>query len=241
MLMNASNLTVRFDGMTVVDGVSIELRAGEVVALIGPNGSGKSTLLRALLGLEKHDGMVKWEGRPAYLPQTPSMLAGVTVMETILSARPSQRGSFGLETAEDHRVLQRVSNELELNELLQRDLSQLSGGQRQRVFIARALAADPAALVLDEPATYLDLRHQVDLHRLLRQLAQSRQLGILLASHDLNLSAAHCDRMVLLSEGKVVREGAPEYVMDAQQLSEVYGVKLRRIDVAGAPMLVPEV
>jgi iron complex transport system ATP-binding protein len=135
-----------------------------------------------------------------------------------------------------------VASLLALNDLLDRSMDELSGGQRQRVFLGRCLAQEPAALLLDEPTTFLDLRHQVDLLRLLRRLAKDRSVGVLMASHDLNLAAASADRVALLENGSVAAEGPPATVLDPQVLSRVYGLPMERVARQGdfPPLVIPK-
>jgi iron complex transport system ATP-binding protein len=150
--------------------------------------------------------------------------------------------AFGLETDHDLDVVEQVAELLELKDLLRRPMEQLSGGQRQRVFIGRCLVQEPRALLLDEPNTFLDLRHQVDLLRILRRLADQRNLTILMASHDLNLAGAFADRLTLLSQGRVVITGSPGDVLQSDTLEKVYGVAMQRIDRPGqTPVVVPAV
>lgn len=241
--------------VTVLREISLSLAAGEVVALIGPNGSGKSTLLRCLLGQLPSSGTVRWDGRlvsmwrrrelaryVAYLPQAPAHEAGQTVADVLRLGRAPYWGAFGLESAADMAAVREVAGVLGLEDLLGRPLDELSGGQRQRTFVGRCLVQEPKALLLDEPNTFLDLRHQVELLRLLRKLADERQIGVLMASHDLNLAAALADRLVLLDKGAVAAAGAPETVLDTALLGRVYGVPMRRIDdgaMGGKPLVFP--
>lgn len=227
--------------------VSLSVGNGEVVALLGPNGSGKSTLIKLLLGdLRPTAGRIGWVGREvgeyarrelsrliAYLPQTPSHEPSQTVSDILRLGRLPYWGPFGLESCEDARVVARVADALELTDLLHRPIEELSGGQRQRTFIGRCLAQEPTALLLDEPATFLDLRHQLDLHRLLRRLASERGIAVLMASHDLNLAATHADRLIVLHEGEVAASGTPDQVLREDLLRRVYGVTLQRIDLEG--------
>ena len=239
----------------ILRGASLSLAAGEVVALLGPNGSGKSTLLRVLLGqLPAASGNVRWEGRDvaawprrelarrvAYLPQAPTADADQHVIDVLRLGRSPYWGAFGLESARDAAVVAEVARTLDLADLLGRPMDRLSGGQRQRVFVGRCLAQEPAALLLDEPTTFLDLRHQVELLQLLRRLARERAVGVLMASHDLNLAAAMADRAVLLDAGAIAVEGPPETVLLEDVLSRVYGVRMRRVEsVAQRPIVVPE-
>ena len=251
-LLDARDLRFSYRQRPVLAGVSLQVKAGEVVALLGPNGAGKSTLLRVLLGQLRGEGNVSWEGREvrswsrrelarrvAYLPQSAVAEPDQLVADVLRLGRAPYWGAFGIESPRDVQVVRDVARQLELEDLLARPMGELSGGQRQRVFVGRCLAQEPAALLLDEPNTFLDLRHQVELSQLLRRLARERNMGILMASHDLNLSGASADRIILLHNGTVARDGTPAHVLDPDLLSRVYGVAMRRVDpVAGGPPLV---
>jgi iron complex transport system ATP-binding protein len=225
-----------------------------LVALLGPNGSGKSTLIKLLLGnLHAGSGTIEWEGKAlrswprrelartiAYLPQSPLWEPGQCVVDVIRTGRAPYWGAFGIESPRDAQIVEETARTLELTDLLNRDLDELSGGQRQRVFLARCLAQEPRAMLLDEPSTFLDLKHQVELLRMLRTFARERSLGILMASHDLNLSSAHADRIAVLSEGAVVVDAPPAQAMDAAALGRVYGVSLQAVqDERGHTVLLP--
>ena len=249
-ILQASEVRVRFADATIIDGASLSLEAGEIISLIGPNGCGKSTLIRALLGLIESSGSVRWEGqeracwdrralarRVAYLPQIPMNEPGQTVREVLQLGRSPYLRGFGLESKRDGDV---VEAEFERLDLPDRAMEQLSGGQRQRVFVGRCLVQEPIAMLLDEPDTFLDLRHAVALHRDLRKLAQEKQMAILITSHDLNAAGAFTDRMLLMHEGRIVANGSPDEVMRVDQMSQVFGVQLERIDRPGrTPILVP--
>lgn len=250
-LLEASNLCFAYDDTPAVDGVSLHLSAGEVVTLIGPNGSGKSTLIKLLLGLHQGKGTLRWENRPlkdwplrerarriAYLPQSPTADAEQTVMEVLRLGRLPYMGSFGLESDDDLATVRRISRLLDLDPFLTRRIAELSGGQRQRVFLGRCLVQEPVAMLLDEPHTYLDLRHQLELSNLLRRLAREQNLGVLMASHDLNLSAALSDRLILMDRGKTVLEGPPQTILDPAVLSTVYQLPLERVERPGMRPLV---
>ena len=248
-------MSFAYGDRSVLRGVTLSLRAGEVVALLGPNGGGKSTLLRVLLGqLTATTGAVTWEGRPvaqwsrrqlarrvAYLPQAPTTEQGQLVGDVLRLGRAPYWGAFGLESAHDAEVVADVARTLDLADLLARPMDELSGGQRQRAFVGRCLAQEPAALLLDEPTTFLDLRHQVELLQLLRRLARERGVGVLMASHDLNAAASAADRLVLLDAGTVAAAGDAAAVLDPATLERVYGVGIERIarGTGGAPVVVP--
>jgi iron complex transport system ATP-binding protein len=253
MLLSARDIIFAYGDRPALRGVSISLAAGEVVALIGPNGSGKSTLIKSLLGHLPASGDISWEGRPlgdwrrrdlartlAYLPQSPRHDAGQTVGDVLRLGRAPYWGAFGLESWSDEKVVRDVANMLGLEEFLNRPVEELSGGQRQRVFIGRCLTQQPKALLLDEPNTFLDLKHQLDLCRLLRDLAREQNLAVLMASHELNVAAAYVDRMVLLSEGAVAASGTPREVLSSDALEKAYGVAVERFTgAAGNSVVVP--
>jgi iron complex transport system ATP-binding protein len=256
MLLAASHLSVSYGKQTAVADVSFALDGGKVVALLGPNGSGKSTLLRALLGQHPSSGDIQWQGKSlahwsrrelsrqvAYLAQLPSWETGQLVVDVLRLGRAPYLRSFGMESPHDLEVVQSVSRQLGLDDLLHRPLESLSGGQRQRVFIGRCLVQEPRALLLDEPNTHLDLRHQVELGKLLISLAREEGLGILMASHDLNLAGIFADRILLLSDGKLVSDGAPSDVLQPSILEPVYGVPLVRVETGNgrAPLIAPNV
>jgi ABC-type cobalamin/Fe3+-siderophores transport system ATPase subunit len=251
-LLSAQSVRFAYDGVPALEDVAISLAVGQIVAVLGPNGSGKSTLLKVLLGHLHADGQIVWNGKSlgswrrrdlarvvAYLPQSPTWDATQTVSDTLRLGRAPYWGALSLESAEDEAAVRRVAQLLELNDLLDRNMDQLSGGQRQRVLIGRCLTQEPRAILLDEPDTFLDLKHQIDLCRLLRRLARESGLGVLMASHDLNLAASFADRMVLLREGRIAAAGDTQQVLQPEILTEVYGVQMERIDRAGGPVLVP--
>ncbi len=253
-LLHATNVSFAYGDKPVLREVRVALAPGEVVALIGPNGSCKSTLIKTLLGHLPATGDVTWDGKSirawrrrdlarlvAYLPQSPTFDPQQRVADVLRMGRAPYWGPFGLESTRDVEVVQRVIDELHLNEWTTRRMDEISGGQRQLVYVARALIQEPRALLLDEPNTYLDLRHQVELGRLMRRLARERSLGLLVASHDLNLAAAFADRLVLLQDGAVAADGPPDEVLDPELLTRVYGVRMERLTREGKPpLLVPD-
>lgn len=252
-LLSIRHLCVELGGARILDDVVLSVRPGELVALIGSNGSGKTTLLRAAMGLLPFAGTVTWDGDASavhqprklarlasYLPQSPTSIPGQTVTGAILLGRHARRGILDFaDTAEDCRILGEAARAIGVEAFFERTLDQLSGGQRQRVFLARCLAQEAPMLLLDEPATFLDLRHQVELYQLLRKLVREHGRTILMACHDLNLAAMHADRMILLDSGKLVAEGTPDELMNPEMIGKAFGVSMKRIEVDGRPHLVP--
>lgn len=254
-LLEAHNLHFSYGHRPVLRDVSLHLAVGEVVALLGPNGTGKSTLLRVLLGQLHASGSILWNGREvrswtrrelarivAYLPQAPAADDEQPVSDVLRTGRAPYWGAFGIESERDVQVVGEIARQLELSELLDRPMGELSGGQRQRVFLGRCLVQEPKALLLDEPNTFLDLRHQVDLVRLMRRLSRQQGIGVLMASHDVNLAGMSAARLVLLNQGSIASDGTPSEVLEADRLSQIYGVPLRRITPeGGVPVIMPQV
>jgi iron complex transport system ATP-binding protein len=252
-LLTATDISFAYGDRVALRGVSLTLAAGEVVSLIGPNGCGKSTLLLSLFGHLHATGMVTWNGKSlskwrrrelaktvAYLPQAPRFDSGQTVRQVLQLGRAPYWGAFGLESSSDETIADDVAKLLGLTDLLDRPMENMSGGQRQRVFVGRCLTQQPRALLLDEPNTYLDLKHQVDLCHLLKDLAKSQNLAVLMASHELNVAGAYADRLILLNNGSVAASGTAGEVLKPEILSPVYNVTIQRFDGAGGnPVVVP--
>ena len=252
-LLTASDVCFAYSTTQVLHNVSLRLDPGQVMALIGPNGSGKSTLIKSLAGHLHATGNIAIQSRPlsqwkrrllartiAYLPQSPTFDPADRVAEVLKLGRACYWGAFGIESEHDLQAVDRVSTLLDLNDLLNRRMDELSGGQRQRVFIGRCLVQEPAILFLDEPNTYLDLRHQVDLLRLLHNLAHEHKLAVLLASHDINLAGAFADELLLLNDGRIVAKGTAEEVLQPAIISRVYSLPMIQLDEKRHHLLFPQ-
>ncbi|MCS6801274.1 MAG: ABC transporter ATP-binding protein [Chloroflexota bacterium] len=235
--------------------VSVRLRERAITALVGPNGSGKSTLLRTMARLlQPERGVVLLDGRAitslptrevarrlGVLPQAPSAPAGLTVRELVEQGRFPYLGPLRLPGARDREAVDRALEMTELTAFADRPLDTLSGGERQRAWIALVLAQDPAALLLDEPTTYLDIEHQLQVLQLLRRLPEERGMTIAVVLHDLNHASRFADRIVVLQEGRVVTEGPPETVVTAEVLAQVFRVRAHLLHdpVSGRPAFLP--
>lgn len=233
--------------------VSLDLHPGQIIALLGPNGSGKSTLIKIALGHLRAAGVVRWENRDirawrrrdlarriAYLPQAPIFEPQQTVADVLRMGRAPYWSAFGIESPRDVEVMRQISALLGLDDLLARPMDQLSGGQRQLVFLGRCLVQEPRAMLLDEPNTFLDLKHQIELCTLLRRMAREKNIAVLMASHDLNLAAAFADRLVVLKDGSIFIEGGVDAAMDPVRISEVYGIPMRLVETeGGVPLVFP--
>ncbi len=226
-LLSAQDVHLSYGARAVLKGVTLAVHPGEVVALIGPNGAGKTTLLKALAGLlAPRAGRVD-VGSPrartvAYLAQSEELPADWTVREVVELGRLPYVGFWGDLTAADEQAATRAMERTATLDLQTRRVGALSGGERQRVALARALAQEPRVLLLDEPATHLDLRHQVDLFAALRDEA-ARGTAVVAVMHDLSF-AAQADRCILLSEGKVRADGPPAEALRSDLLGEVYEI-----------------
>ena len=238
--IRTENLTFAYKDKSVLDGVSLSIEGGEMVGILGPNGSGKTTLLRIFSAVLRGRGEVKLNGRNietygkrelsrlfAMVPQESQVLFPYTVAEIVLMGRASYHSPLALEGRKDLEVA-RAS--MELTDCLpfsDRYLHELIGGEKQRVITARALAQEPQILLLDEPSAFLDLKHQVQTLDLMRQLNRERQLTIVAALHDLNLAALYFNRLVMLRDGKIYRDGSPGNVITEETINEVYGIPVR--------------
>jgi len=244
--LGGHGLGVVLGGREVLERVDIALPPGMLVGLLGPNGAGKTTLLRLLAGLLAPDrGEVQWDGEPlirlprrerarllGYLAQTPDCHWDLTVAEVVALGRLPHRGAFHGPDAADRAAVARALADCELEELAGRAIHTLSGGEQRRVFLARALAGEPQVLLADEPVTGLDPVHQLDVMQKLQAVARSGA-AVVVVMHDLTLAARFCDRVVLLGQGRIQGEGAPEVVLSDDLLARVYGVRVARLDVGG--------
>ncbi len=254
MSLALSNVTYRTGGRTLLQEVSLEVKAGEVLGLVGPNGAGKTTLLKlASRALEPNAGTVRLDGTPvtrfsrlelsrrlAVLPQGGLLPEDFRVYDLVMMGRTPHLGFLAPEREEDRERVRQVLLRCELWALRERPALELSGGERQRVLLARALAQEPRYLLLDEPTNHLDLRYQLESLRLVRQAA-ARGLGVLAVLHDLNLAARACDRLIVLEAGQVVAEGRPAEVLTQALIRRVYGteVGLWLEPESGLPLVAP--
>jgi iron complex transport system ATP-binding protein len=241
-LLEVANLDFAY-AKPVLEHVSLEVHAGEVVALIGPNGAGKTTLLKLMAGLLRPQAGTIRAPEPraksiAYLAQAEPLPTEFSALEIVRLGRLPFQGFWGRESREDENAVARAMHRTLTLEFADRAVGTLSGGERQRVALARALAQEPKLLLLDEPTNHLDLAHQADLMALLRREASS-DLGVVMVVHDLNL-AAHADRCLLLSGGRILAEGPPARVLRPETLEPVYGVHLETLRASdGRVVVVP--
>jgi manganese/iron transport system ATP-binding protein len=227
------NLTVHLGQRVVLEDVDLSVRAGEFVGLLGPNGAGKTTLLRAMLGLlPVHSGVVRLDGRPVaaarrlvgYVPQRHEFAWGfpISVSAAVLTGRTSLMGWFRRPGRQDREAVDRALELAGLTELARRPIGELSGGQRQRVLVARALASEPAILLLDEPFSGVDVPTQELLTELFSSLAKSGR-ALLMTTHDLASAVRSCDRLCLVNR-TVIADGRPGDLRDPALLLRAFGV-----------------
>lgn len=231
----------------VLDGVSLEARTGTLTCVLGPNGGGKTTLLKCLLGLLVPDaGTIDLDGHPlatlplrerarrmAYVPQTPASAFAFSAQEIVLMGRLAHMGALGLAGRQDLEIVRAALQMTGVGSLAGRTLEELSGGEAQCVMIARALAQQPAVLLLDEPTSHLDLRNQLAIFAMLRRVAHEWPMAVICVAHDLNLAARHADRLVFVAGGRVTADGAPAEVLRPDLVESVYGVRVEFVPRPG--------
>jgi iron complex transport system ATP-binding protein len=255
-VLEARGLSVGYDRTPVIRDLDLTIEHGTVTTFLGANGCGKSTLLKALgRVLKPQAGEVLLDGMPirkepnravarklAILPQSPLAPAGTSVLDLVMRGRNPHQSWARPWTAEDAAVAEDAIAATGLTEVAHRDVASLSGGQRQRAWIALVLAQRADTLLLDEPTTYLDLAHQLDVLRLVRRINREQGSTVVMVLHDLTLAARYSDRLVVLHDGGVVADGTPAEVLTPAVLEQAFGLRARVVPdpVTGSPMVVPE-
>ncbi|MEU9835161.1 ABC transporter ATP-binding protein [Streptosporangium sp. NPDC048047] len=255
MRLQAVGVRLGYGDRVIVDGLDLGIEAGTVTTIIGPNGCGKSTLLRALGRLLKPSGgEVLLDGKRidrmptkevarilGVLPQAPTAPEGLTVADLVARGRHPHQTWYRQWSSGDEAAVGEALAMTGLDGLGERPLDELSGGQRQRAWISMALAQGTDLLLLDEPTTFLDLAHQIDVLELVRRLHGEHGRTVVMVLHDLNLAARYADRLVAMRSGRVVAAGTPHEVLTEPLLAEVFDLEAKVIEdpVAGTPLVVP--
>lgn len=235
--------------------LDLEIAEGTIVGVLGPNGTGKTTFVRlASAALRPASGAIALFGDPlerlparsrarrvAVVPQETHPVFDFTVREIVSMGRAPHLGAFGIESPSDRLVTRDAMERCDVAELSARSFRALSGGERQRVLLARALAQEARLLLLDEPTAFLDLKHRLAVYDLLMRLHDDRGLTVVVVSHDINLAARYCDRLVLLRRGKVAADGTPSEVLRPEPIRSVYevDVDVRTDPSSGRPFVIP--
>jgi iron complex transport system ATP-binding protein len=253
--LTANALSLGYDGARIVDGLDLAIEPGAITVIVGANASGKSTLLRGLARLlPPQAGTVTLDGRNieslpskqvativGLLPQQPVAPDGIGVADLVGRGRYPHQGWFRHWSSTDDAIVAAAMAATQTLELAPRRMEELSGGQRQRVWIAMALAQKPDILLLDEPTTFLDVTHQIEVLDLLHELNHEQGTTVVMVLHDLNLAARYADRLVVMRAGRIIAEGPPAEVLTEAVALEAFGLTARIIadPVCGSPMIVP--
>ncbi|KAA8721203.1 iron complex transport system ATP-binding protein [Corynebacterium spheniscorum] len=255
-IISVSDLHVGYGDRTVLKGLNVEIPRRQITTLIGSNGCGKSTFLTTLARVrEPHKGRISFAGtniselsrrdyaaRVGLLPQTPSAPGTLKVSELVLRGRYPHQSWYGRFTEEDEHAVSEALRRTALLDLAERPLNALSGGQRQRAWLAMVLAQDTEVMLLDEPTTYLDLAHAVDMLRLVKSLSTVDGRTIVMVLHDLNLAARYSDHLIAMgSGGQILKTGSARKVLTTELLAEGFGLDaiIGRDPATGGPMVVP--
>lgn len=237
-IMKTQDLTVKIQHKEILTKINLSFAAGRTTAIIGPNGSGKSTLLKALAGLNNNiTGQVLFENRDikefskkklarnlAILPQDPSVPADLTVGELVQYGRFPYQQWFARNEKEDQQCVEWAMQQTQIEAFKDRLVTTLSGGERQRTWIAMALAQNPKVLLLDEPTTYLDIAHQLEVMQIIDSLTQKYKITIIMVLHDINQALQYANDLVVIKDQSVFAQGYPQTVLTAKLLENVFGV-----------------
>ena len=251
MRLQIRDLSFSYGSTQILKDINMELDSSDVLGIVGPNGAGKSTLIRCIDRiLVPQQGTVLLDGQEmkqmssmeiakkiGYVPQSISNTFPATVFDTVLMGRRPHLGWRSSE--EDIDTVLEVLTMLKIKYLAMRDFNEISGGQQQKVLIARALAQDAEILLLDEPTSNLDIRHQLEVMEILTKLVKKKGLSVMMAIHDLNLASRYSDRIIMLNGGSIRDTGDPVSVLTAENIQSVYGAEVIVKHEAGKPYIIP--
>lgn len=253
--LTTSELSLAYGERRVIDGLGLTIAPGQITSIVGSNGCGKSTLLRALARLLKPTaGQVLLDGRALHeqpskevarvlglLPQSPVAPEGIVVADLVGRGRHPHQGLLGRWSTRDYEVVAEALAATNTADLAERCVDELSGGQRQRVWIAMALAQETDILLLDEPTTFLDVAHQLEVLDLLVDLNAAKATTVVMVLHDLGLAARYSDELIAMRQGQIVAQGTPAEVVTQETVREVFGIEAKVVPdpVSGAPLVMP--
>jgi len=235
-MIEIKNLNFSYGTKRILKEVSFKINLGEFVGIIGPNGSGKTTLLKNICRfLKPEQGVILIEGQEIYKPKKLAQKLAVvsengpvnfdfTALEIVLMGRTPFLSRFQQEGKEDIAIAKKAMVATDTSQFIERPITQLSAGERQRVFIAQCLAQTPKIILLDEPTNYLDINHKIKIFNLFSSLNKTKGITILAVLHDLNLASRYCEKLILMSEGKIFALGRTEDVLTAENIQKVYGI-----------------
>ena len=239
-LMRLEDISFAYETTPVLRDLSISIREQDFIGLIGPNGSGKSTLLKIMGAILKPDsGSIQFKESSlskinkklfaqsvSWIPQDHPMVFPFKVSEIVLMGRHPYLSPLSFESEEDFEISRSAMEITMTSQFADRYFNEISGGEKQRVMIASALAQNPEMMLLDEPTAALDLKYQIQILSILKNLNAGNKMTLIMAMHDLNLASSFCNRLILLNEGKIVRDGTPEQVLEKNILEQVYGIEV---------------
>lgn len=249
--LKVKNVNFNYASVPILKDVCIELDRSEMLGVVGPNGAGKSTLLRCIDRiLSPQEGCILLDGRDikdmhlmelakkmAYIPQSATQVFPATVFDTVLMGR---RPHVGWRSSEED--LEKVLDTLQMmhiEDLAMRDINEVSGGQQQKIFIACALAQEPDVLLLDEPTSNLDIKHQLEVLDIIKYIVVERGISAIMAIHDLNLAARYADRILMMNGGHIYAAGVPSSVLTPENINHAYGVEVEVINHKGRLYVLP--
>ncbi len=251
MKLKVKDVEFSYESISAIRDICLELAGSEILSIVGPNGAGKSTLLRCIcrilapqkgtILLDGQDIMemsrIKLARKVGYIPQNASQIFPSTVFDVVLMGRRPHL-SWRCSEEDIEKVLEMLQL-LKIENFAMRDINELSGGQQQKVFIARALAQEPEVLLLDEPTSNLDIRHQLEVMDIIKNIVREKQISAIMAIHDLNLASKYTDRMIMMKSGKIFSAGDPASVLTSENIKYVYGVEAEVIHNNGRPYIMP--
>lgn len=239
-IINCSNIEFSYNGTNVLNGINLSIEPGQMIGILGANGAGKSTLLKIICGvLKPNTGDILFNNKSisamdrreiakgiAYIPQDPTYAFPFTVNEVVLMGRAPYIGRFEFERDIDQEIATKALESVGIYHLKNRLISEVSAGERQLASIARGLVQEPKIMILDEPATYLDVKHRTEIMNILKSLKEERNISIIAATHDIFSSLFYFDEILILKDGKILAEGKADQVITSEMLTLAYGINV---------------